>query len=105
MTPEAIEEGYYHGLAVCAYRYYDMTRLWIRTCEASEHWTSILQAAELMTFIVEFEIQIANGAPLNKLNRWLGYIQGVLIMTGQTTVKEERDFTRPLFRHLDYPDA
>ena len=39
---------------------------------------------------------------LMKLNRWLGYIQGVLISWGVTTVEAERDFTRPLFRTLDY---
>lgn len=32
-----------------------------------------------------------------KYHRWLGYIQGVLITKGYTTVNEERDFTRPYF--------
>ena len=31
----------------------------------------------------------------SKINRWLGYIQGILIANGITTVQEERDFTRP----------
>lgn len=41
--------------------------------------------------------------PLNKLNRWLGYLQGRVISLGHTTVQKERDFTRPLLRPLDYP--
>lgn len=31
----------------------------------------------------------------SKVNRWLGYVQGVLITTGLLTVDGERDFTRP----------
>lgn len=36
--------------------------------------------------------------PIDKLNRWLGYIQGNLISRGLTTVDKEREFTRPIFR-------
>jgi hypothetical protein len=32
-----------------------------------------------------------------KAMRWLGFIQGVLIMFGETTVTAERDFTRGKF--------
>lgn len=32
-----------------------------------------------------------------KIGKWLGYIEGVLITKGITTVNEERDFTRPIF--------
>ena len=32
-----------------------------------------------------------------KRHRWLGYIQGVLVMKGVFTVTEERDYTRPIF--------
>lgn len=36
--------------------------------------------------------------PLDKLNRWLGYAQCILIeVEGVTSVQSERDFTRPLF--------
>lgn len=35
--------------------------------------------------------------PIDKLSRWLGFIQAVLVMRGVTTVKRERDLTRPLF--------
>lgn len=32
-----------------------------------------------------------------KAGRWLGFIQGILIERGITTVQVERDFTRPYF--------
>ena len=35
--------------------------------------------------------------PIDKLNRWLGFIQGYLIFNKLTTVDNERDFSRPLF--------
>ena len=39
----------------------------------------------------------ANKWPVDKSNRWLGYIQGVLTVYGFLDVAEERSFTRPLF--------
>lgn len=33
----------------------------------------------------------------SKINRWLGYVQGVLITVGYLTVQEERDYTRKYF--------
>lgn len=38
--------------------------------------------------------------PFDKLNRWLGFIQGVLCSKGITSVDEEREFTRPLLHSL-----
>jgi hypothetical protein len=35
--------------------------------------------------------------PQGKSNRWLGFIQGMMIAKGLATVAEERDFTRPFF--------
>lgn len=37
------------------------------------------------------------GMPTDKYSRWLGFIQGCLIMHGFTTVEEERNRTRPWF--------
>lgn len=34
--------------------------------------------------------------PFDKLNRWLGFVQGVLAVTGLIDVDEEREFSRPL---------
>jgi hypothetical protein len=65
--------------------------------------TGAAEDEALVRFILEFEVGCRIGLPLMKLNRWLGYIQGVLIERGITTVQIERDWTRPLFRHLDFP--
>jgi hypothetical protein len=39
--------------------------------------------------------------PKGKANRWLGFIQGIMIERGLLTVHEERDFTRPFFKNED----
>ena len=38
--------------------------------------------------------------PEDKISRWLGFIQGVMVMKGYTTVNIERDFSRPLFHKV-----
>ena len=43
--------------------------------------------------------------PLMKLNRHVGYIQGVLIERGLSTIEYEREWTRPLLRPLDFGDS
>lgn len=42
--------------------------------------------------------------PVDKLSRWLGFVQGVLALRGHIKVSEERDFSRPLF-HAAYQAA
>lgn len=39
--------------------------------------------------------------PLDKINRWVGFVQGVLAANGLLSVAAERDRTRPLF-HAAY---
>jgi len=39
------------------------------------------------------------GMNVSKYSRWLGFIQGCLISQGWTTVKAERDRTRPWFNN------
>lgn len=34
---------------------------------------------------------------IDKHSRWLGYVQGILVMRGHVRVDEERDFSRPLY--------
>jgi hypothetical protein len=36
--------------------------------------------------------------PVDKLNRWLGFVQGCLISWKMTTVNEQREWTRPFFK-------
>jgi hypothetical protein len=35
--------------------------------------------------------------PIDKLSRWLGYVQGILVYHKIIRVNDERDFSRPLF--------
>lgn len=58
---------------------------------------------KLRKFIKELRYGCDYAMPIPKLCRWLGYIQGVLIERGLTTVDEERNWTRQLFRPLDFP--
>lgn len=60
-----------------------------------------MAGSDLANFIAEFRLSLKTH-PIPKLCRWLGYIQGVLIQQGRTTVEMERDWTRPLFRPLDF---
>lgn len=39
--------------------------------------------------------------PYDKLNRWLGFIQGILAVKCVIDVDAERDYTRPLFHSLN----
>lgn len=57
----------------------------------------------LLNFIDKFLIETREkDMPLNKLNRWFSHIQTILIISGVTSVEEERNITRPDFRVLDY---
>jgi hypothetical protein len=91
MTPEQ-EKLYYEALLELADRYEAM----IVDEDAEEDNDDILE------FIDLFYEKALQRYPLLKLNRWLGYIQGVLIEREFTTVEEERNFTRPLFRPIDF---
>jgi hypothetical protein len=42
--------------------------------------------------------------PVDKLSRWLGFVQGVMAMYGWISVDEEREVSRPLF-HAAYRDG
>ena len=45
---------------------------------------------------------IENGQkyPFDKMNRWLGFVQGVLAVYGVIDVRREQNYTRPLFHKL-----
>jgi hypothetical protein len=77
-------KAYYTAITKCVERYRDLAA-------KNGH-------EDIVLFLSEFNSSV----PLTKLNRWLGYVQGVLIVRGATTVKAERDWTRPLFRPLDF---
>ena len=79
--------AYYDAVLVCAERYAIIARQY--------------GYADLVNFLSEFNRKV----PLMKLNRWLGYVQGTLISRGVLTVEMERNWTRPLFRPLDFPQS
>lgn len=89
---ESIEDQYYTALEICINRYADMLNQYggIATIDSD------------LQFIDTFNQGLADRLPLMKLNRWIGFIQGTVIRLGLTTVENERDFTRPLFRPLDF---
>jgi hypothetical protein len=76
-------DNYYAAIFTCVERYRTM--------------------AEGMPDVLAFLDEFKRNVPIVKLSRWLGYVQGVLIERGKTTVTAERDTTRSLFRPLDYP--
>lgn len=43
--------------------------------------------------------------PLDKLSRWLGFVQGIMAARGLLDVDEERDRTRPIFEAAYKADA
>lgn len=38
-----------------------------------------------------------NNWPVDKKNRWIGFVQGVMAYKGYISTREEREFSRPLF--------
>ena len=52
-----------------------------------------------------------NNLPIDKLSRWLGFVQATCIFEGYTTIDAERDFSRPLFHEaytemgIDIPET
>jgi hypothetical protein len=102
-----MSDQYYEALAKCGKRYRDMLSVYV---DNNDYWgwpssdITSTDARNLNTFLTEFITGCENKMPLMKLNRWLGYIQGSLIQWKVTTVERERNWTRPLFRPLDYDD-
>lgn len=98
---------YHEALLKCGERYKSMLDSLI---DDNTYWgwdgskATTESANKLWVFVDEFIQGCVDRMPLMKLNRWLGYIQGSLIQWEITTVQTERDWTRPLFRHLDFPD-
>jgi len=90
-----VSAEYYKALAQCAERYLEMID---DLCYYEGHDKN----TKLFHFVYEFKCGVRDQLPLMKLNRWLGYIQGCLIERGYTTVEAERNWTRPLFRPLDF---
>jgi len=50
-----------------------------------------------MLYILKTNVGISANYTLDKVSRWLGFIQYGLAINNLVTVEEERNFTRPLF--------
>ena len=61
-------------------------------CTSPEH---LLWMCEYCTNMVRDD---GLGMSVDKYSRWLGFVQGCLIMAGWTTVEKERHRTRPWFK-------
>jgi predicted XRE-type DNA-binding protein len=95
MIKEEYESHYYSVLMECNARY--------RTMMEESKIENILDS-DLYRFNELFFVGIAaDKLPIPKLCRWLGFIQAGVIQLGLTTVEQERDWSRPLFRPLDFP--
>lgn len=97
------EELYYDALARCADRYSGMAatddlinqRGPLANGEGTDSLTPFIEKFRDSCFGYD-------RLPIAKLRGWNGYIQGVLIERKMTTVEAERNWTRPLFRPLDF---
>ena len=100
-----MKDEYYQALIKCGERYKGMLDTMI---DDNNYWgwdksyATYKTATALCLFVDEFINGCEKKLPLLKLNRWLGYIQGSLIQWEVTTVEDERNWTRPLFRPLDF---
>lgn len=88
MTP------YHQALYTCGRRYRDM----LVNRDSRTYQT-------IWNFVNKFIEECEKGMPVPKLCRWLGWIQRDLVEHGLTTQQAEQEWTRPLFRPLDYPEG
>lgn len=49
-----------------------------------------------LTWMLKSILNVDNMS-VTKKHRWLGYVQGIMVLKGYITVADEREFTRPLF--------
>ncbi len=50
-----------------------------------------------LAWICKEGFEASGSLPIDKISRWLGFVQGCLTMRGILDVDGERDFSRPLF--------
>lgn len=74
-----------------------MFQRYIDIIQESINATMNLDKEEIEKLIDLSNLAIKEELPLDKKARWLGYIQGYLAAKGIIDIKEEREFSRPLF--------
>lgn len=64
-----------------------------------------------LTILVNKALDEIDVYPIDKLSRWLGYVQAYIIFSKQSSVEIERDISRPLFHEayafegIDIPES
>jgi hypothetical protein len=96
IKPTAHQVDHYQILSVLFKRYAELAQ---KHAAKLDGLPAKCQSASLISLCNE---AIANGKdyPFDKMNRWLGFAQGVLATTGIIDVDAEREFTRPLLHQL-----
>jgi hypothetical protein len=82
------------------------TRIMIRRCQKTLECSDFQYNMNIPEMSKEHvlwmcETLLTHRYPVDKMNRWLGYIQAVLIMQRLFNVNDERNFSRPIF-HMAY---
>lgn len=83
---------------------------YIEKMEGKEFGEGEFSSGYIHNMILELK-KNAKNFPIDKSNRWLGYIQGILTINKVINVEEERGFTRPLFhkyykeKNIKIPDS
>lgn len=72
----------------------------IQSSDPEKLYHSIECNANVLEVLVVEAINNTELYPSHKLNRWLGYVQGVLISSNVLSVSIERERTRPIFHGI-----
>jgi hypothetical protein len=54
-----------------------------------------------LIWMTDICLEHINDWPIDKLNRWLGFVQGIMTVQHIITVEDEREISRPIF-HVAY---
>lgn len=67
------------------------------TAQLFERYQAMLEPSSHLHWLCTTALEHKDTLPIDKLSRWLGFLQGVLHSQGITSSDIERDFSRPLF--------
>lgn len=96
MSPSPTPPGHYLVLAQLFQRYADLAVLH----ESALSTLAPRCQAPALSALCQEAISNGHTYPFDKMNRWLGFTQGVLAAVGVIDVDDERGITRPLLHQL-----
>jgi hypothetical protein len=67
------------------------------TAQLFSRYRDMLEPSSHEHWLCTIALEQQDDYPIDKLSRWLGFVQGVLHCRGITSSRTERDFSRPLF--------